>query len=189
MKNSWIGRIKIFSIMCFVAVIVLAVKVLMTQHFNSAEDLQEYMKQFGIFAPLILILFQALQVVVPVLPGYLGCVAGAIAFGTATGFWCNYIGISAGSIVAYYLAKRFGINIVLSMFPRETYEKWSKKIQGSKSYLVLLFLAILLPLFPDDFLCYFSGLIRMEQKKFIGVILLGKPWCILAYSILFGMIP
>ncbi len=40
----------------------------------------------------------------------------------------------------------------------------------------------------DDFTCYFSGLMKMDAKKFIWIIILGKPWCILAYSIIFGMI-
>lgn len=146
------------------------------------------MKGFGVGAPFILTLFQAFQVVVPILPGYLGCAAGAIAFGSATGFWCNYIGISVGSILAYFLAKRYGIDLVLAMFSREQYEKWSARLEKSRSYEWFLFIATLLPLFPDDFLCYLSGLMKMSSKKFIWIIILGKPWCILAYSLGFGLI-
>lgn len=161
---------------------------LMGEHFSSIADLRQYMKALGILAPLFLTVFQAFQVVVPVVPGYLGCAAGAIAFGTPVGFACNYIGISAGSIIAYYLAKRYGLPIVLMMFSQKQYDKWEKKIRGKKSYEVFLFVATLLPMFPDDFLCYFSGLIKMDPKRFILIILLGKPWCILAYSIVFGLI-
>ena len=73
------------------------------------------------------------------------------------------------------------------MFSEKQYIKWSDKIEKSKSYDKFLFVATLLPLFPDDFLCYFSGLIKMSSKKFIWIIILGKPWCILAYSIMFGL--
>ena len=45
-----------------------------------------------------------------------------------------------------------------------------------------------LPLFPDDFFCYFSGLTKMQVKKFAAIIVLGKPWCILAYSVAFAAI-
>ena len=152
------------------------------------EDLQAYVKQFGVFAPVLLILIQAMQVVVPVLPGYLGCAVGALSFGSVIGFWCNYVGICVGSVIAYFLARKFGIDIVLTMFSKKLYEKWAKRIERSKSYAVFLFLATLLPLFPDDFLCYFSGLIKMNRRRFIGIIILGKPWCILAYSLLFGML-
>lgn len=181
-------RIKIWVLAGFVVIVLFFVKQFFDSEFDSVESLQNYMKSFGIAAPLILTVFQAAQVVVPVLPGYLGCAAGAVAFGSMTGFWCNYIGISAGSIIAYFLAQKYGIAIVNAMFPKKQYEKWSRQIEKSKSYELLLFIATLLPLFPDDFLCYFSGLIKMNCKKFIWIIILGKPWCILAYSIAFGLI-
>ena len=166
----------------------LFIKLLMREQFHSVESFQLYMKQFGVFAPLVLTLIQVIQVVFPILPGYLGCAAGAIAFGSTVGFWCNYIGISVGSIIAYYIARKYGIDVVMALFSEKLYNKWSRRILQSKSYDAFLFVATLLPLFPDDFLCYFSGLIKMDQKKFIWIILLGKPWCILAYSLGFGLI-
>ncbi len=76
--------------------------------FHSVETLQRYVAGFGLLAPIILIMIQAGQVVVPVLPGFVGCAAGAALFGCMGGFWCNFIGISAGSILAFLLAKKFG---------------------------------------------------------------------------------
>lgn len=181
-------KIKIWTVVVFVIIILFFVKQLFNQKIDSVEALQSYMKEFGVAAPLILTVFQALQVVVPVLPGYLGCAAGAVAFGSMTGFWCNYIGISLGSIIAYFLAKKYGISLVTALFPTQLYEKWSKRIEKSRSYEWFLFIATLLPLFPDDFLCYFSGLMKMSSRKFVWIIILGKPWCILAYSIAFGLI-
>ena len=46
-------------------------------------------------------------------------------FGAAGGFWCNYIGISAGSIIAFWLARKYGSGLVSRMFPGEKYEKWA----------------------------------------------------------------
>lgn len=164
------------------------VKAYFSGRFSSPEELQDYMKTFGAAAPVVLTAFQAGQVVLPVLPGVIGYAAGSVLFGVTGGFLCNYIGICVGSIAAYYLARKFGIEIVLSMFSEKKYEKWRKKIEGSRSYMLFLLLAVLLPAFPDDFLCYFSGLIKMDAKKFIWIILLAKPWCILAYSLFFGAI-
>ena len=47
---------------------------------------------------------------------------------------------------------------------------------------------VLGPLAPDDFFCYFSGLINMKPKKFITIVITAKPWCILFYSIIFANI-
>ena len=68
----------------------------------------------------------------------------------------------------------------------EKYDGWVRWVNSKKSYTLVLFLAILLPLAPDDFLCYFSGLTSMSARKFTWIILLGKPWCILFYSLFFA---
>ena len=155
-------------------------------HFDSADTLRDYIASFGIWGPVVLTLIQILQVILPVLPGFLGCIVGGGMFGALVGFLVNYIGISVGSIIAYFLAKKYGIKLVDKMISMKKYEKKIEKINQSKSYSVVLFLAILLPLAPDDFFCYFSGLINMKPKKFITILLLAKPWCILFYSIFFA---
>lgn len=181
-------KIRIISLCTVLLILVLLLKAMLDKQFTSVEEFRAYIDGFGIAGPFVLAVFQAFQVVVPVLPGYLGCAAGAVAFGPEIGFLCNYIGISAGSVIAYFLGRKYGISIVRLMFSEKSYNKWSRKIENSRSYERFLFIATLLPLFPDDFLCYFSGLIKMEMRKFIWIIILGKPWCILAYSYLFGMI-
>lgn len=154
--------------------------------FESAESFRSYIGSFGLLAPLILAVIQALQVILPVMPGFLGCIAGAGMFGAAGGFWCNYIGISVGSIIAFLLARWYGTGLVRQLVPMEKYQSWVEWVNKRKSYTVVLFLAILLPLAPDDFLCYFSGLTGMPAKRFVWIIMLGKPWCILGYSLFFS---
>lgn len=180
-------RIKVISIAVILILSMLFLKKIFTSNITSIEDFQRMMKGYGSAGPILLTLIQAFQVVVPVLPGYFGCAVGAISYGTITGFLCNYIGISLGSIIAFFLAEKYGKQLVTDMFSEKQYEKWTRRIEGKKSYDVFLFIATLLPLFPDDFLCYFSGLIRMNRRRFVWIIILGKPWCILAYSILFGL--
>jgi uncharacterized membrane protein YdjX (TVP38/TMEM64 family) len=156
--------------------------------FDSQESFRAYISSFGVFAPVMLTLFQAGQVVIPVLPGFLGCAAGAALFGAGVGFACNYIGICLGSVIAYFLARRYGVALVKCVFPQKTYDKWERWIARWRFYPLVLFVATLLPLFPDDFFCYFSGLTPMRARRFIWIILLGKPWCILAYSLAFSAV-
>lgn len=172
----------------FAFFILVMIKAWLGGKFQSVETFQEYISEFGFFAPIVLTLFQAAQVVIPVLPGFFGCGVGAIMFGWLGGFLCNYIGISAGSIIAFFLARKFGYGFVKDIFKSERYDKWITKAAESKSYAAFLFVATLLPFFPDDFLCYFSGITDMTAKRFSWIIVLGKPWCILAYSIVFGFI-
>ena len=70
----------VFVFICLLLVMFL-LKAYMGGQFHSVESLQEYVAKFGVFAPVILVLIQAMQVVIPVLPGFLGCSVGAVLFG------------------------------------------------------------------------------------------------------------
>ncbi len=178
-KNKKLMTIGLAAL-CGAFVVILA-KAWLDGRFDSVETFQKYVAGFGLAAPLFLVAVQAAQVV---LPGLFGCVVGTMMFGAAGGFWCNYIGISAGSIIAFWLARKYGSGLVSRMFPGEKYEKWATWAAGSRFYTVVLFLGMVLPLFPDDYFCYFTGLTKMSARKFVAIILLGKPWCILAYCIM-----
>nr|WP_300835817.1 VTT domain-containing protein [uncultured Acetatifactor sp.] len=181
-KNKKLMTIGLAAL-CGAFVVILA-KAWLDGRFDSVETFQKYVAGFGLVAPLFLVAVQAAQVILPVLPGLFGCVVGTMMFGAAGGFWCNYIGISAGSIIAFWLARKYGSGLVSRMFPGEKYEKWATWAAGSRFYTVVLFLGMVLPLFPDDYFCYFTGLTKMSARKFVAIILLGKPWCILAYCIM-----
>lgn len=181
-KNKKLMTIGLAAL-CGAFVVILA-KAYLDGRFDSVETFRKYVAGFGLAAPLFLVAVQAAQVILPVLPGLFGCVVGAMMFGCAGGFWCNYIGISAGSIIAFLLARKYGSGLVSRMFPGEKYEKWATWAAGSRFYTVVLFLGMVLPLFPDDYFCYFTGLTKMSTRKFVAIILLGKPWCILAYCIM-----
>lgn len=169
--------------LCAAFVLILG-KAYLDGSFDSVESFQKYMAGLGLAAPLFLMAFQAAQVVLPVLPGLFGCVAGALMFGSMGGFWYNYIGISAGSILAFWLARKYGKGLVERMFPGDKYEKLALWAADSKFYTVVLFLGMVLPLFPDDYFCYFTGVTKMSMRKFAAIIILGKPWCILAYCLM-----
>lgn len=188
MKLSWEKAISTFLVMVCLAFSAVIFKAYLNGKFDSVETLHAYIAGFGLFAPLVLIFIQALQVVVPIFPGLLGCAVGAVLFGWIGGFWCNYIGICIGSIIAFFLARRFGVEFVRSLFSKGRYDRWWARAGESNSYALFLFTAILLPLFPDDFFCYFSGLTTMKPRRFISILLIAKPWCILAYSLGFSLI-
>ena len=181
-KNIFTG---ILTLLLLISVLFLG-KAWIEGHFKSIETLRDYLAGYGGWGPIILLLIQALQVVLPVLPGFLGCIVGAIMFGPERGFLINYIGISSGSIMAYWLARIYGKDLVRKLIPLEKYEKFERWVNRGNNYTLVLTLAVLLPLAPDDFLCYFSGLTAMSAKKFTAIILLAKPWDVLLYSFLFS---
>lgn len=157
--------------------------------FNDVDSFQEFVRSFGWAGPVFLTVFQCVKVVYAVIPGTLGYIVAPSLFGTIPGILCNYIGICLGSFIAFALSKNFGITIMKQIFSEKKYMKAMKWMQKwNKNYPVFLWIAILIPVSPDDFLCYFSGLTDMKFKKFAIIILTSKPWFIIVYGLIFGHI-
>lgn len=182
---SWQKAGQYFILAVLALIFLWLTKSFLDGNFNSLESFQKYIGGFGIFAPMILIFIQLSQVVLPILPAVVGYAAGSVLFGWFGGFLCNYIGISIGSLLAFYLARRYGASFVQNHVSQETYEKyvhWTQK----KGFLWFLILTIFLPVAPDDLICFLAGLTAISWKRFCVIILLLKPWCLLLYSLFFA---
>lgn len=151
--------------------------------FQSPDTLSEFIMQVGHFAPLLFIAIQAIQVVVPIIPGGISSIAGMIIFGPVYGFVYNYIGIIIGSTINFLLARRYGKTFVLSIVSKKTYKKYMGWLDKGGRFDKLFALAIFLPVAPDDYLCMIAGLTKMKLKKFTTIILLCKPVSLFVYSL------
>lgn len=143
--------------------------------------LVNYMKGLGIGAPIFFIFLQAVQVVFPVIPGGASCLAGVLAFGSIMGFIYNYIGLVIGSVMAFYLSRRYGLVLVRKLFSEEIIDKYLTYIKNDK-FQFIFFWGIFLPGMPDDLLVFIAGVSSISFKKFLWIILLGKPLALLMYS-------
>ena len=91
--------------------------------FVSSESLQAFLDRFGLFAPALFILIQMVQVVIPILPGAIGCLGGVLIFGPVWGFVYNYVGIAMGSVLAFLLSKHYGRPFVHHIIGEKNYNK------------------------------------------------------------------
>lgn len=175
---------QIITIITIAAMIVFSIYGLKTGIFYDADSLKRFITGFGMAGIFVFILFQAVQVVFPVLPGGIGCLGGVLIYGAYQGFLYNYIGICVGSVIAFLLARYYGKPLLLKMFSQKLHEKYFRWVEN-KHFDTLFAVAIFLPVAPDDFLCYLAGTTKMSLQKFTTIILLGKPLAIAAYS--FGL--
>ena len=151
--------------------------------FSSQEKLRTFIAGFGLAGGLMFVFVQIVQVVVPIIPGGVSCLAGVLLFGAGMGFVYNYVGICIGSILAFLIAKAYGKPLLQKMFEPRLLEKYENWTQTRNRFAKLFALAIFLPVAPDDFLCYLAGTTGMSLKMFTVIILLGKPCSIAAYSL------
>ena len=171
------------TLLGFAACVVLAVWGWQTGVLTSQEQMQTLVTRWGAAGALLFVLFQAVQVVVPVLPGGLGCLAGVLLFGPVWGFVYNYVGICVGSLAAFAVARSCGKPLLNMLFSQKVIAKYSAWAEERNRFARLFALAIFLPVAPDDFLCYLAGTTDMSWRRYTAIILLGKPFAISLYSL------
>ncbi len=150
---------------------------------DSQAALRAYVDGFGPAGPLAFIAFQAVQVVLPVLPGGLGCLAGVVLFGPWWGFLYNYLGICAGSLAAFAIARSCGRPLLYRLFPRaliDRYDAWGEHHARFARWFAFL---IFIPVAPDDYLCFLAGTTTLRWRTYTAIILLCKPFSIALYSL------
>ncbi|MFS0987700.1 TVP38/TMEM64 family protein [Enterococcus durans] len=172
----------------FISIVGLGISIALTIYFINLgvfKDLDSLRGLVGdsiILGPLIFILIQILQVVIPIIPGGISTAAGVLIFGPYAGFIYNYVGICIGSIIIFLLGRRYGKPFILSMISDKTYNKYIGWLDNQNRFEKLFALAIFLPVAPDDALCLMAGLTNISVKKFTWIILLAKPLSIFLYS-------
>ncbi len=174
---------QITTVAGFAAIGVFILYGLRTGIFTSRDVFSAFILGLGFFAPVCFVAIQAVQVVIPILPGAVGCVVGVIAFGPVMGFIYNYIGICIGSVAAFLISKRFGLPTVRKLVNEKSLDKYIGWLDKGSKFDIMFAVAIFLPVAPDDLLCFLAGLTNMSLKKFTWIILLGKPLSILLYSL------
>lgn len=150
---------------------------------TSEQAMAEFVTAAGAAGILLFTLFQAVQVVLPILPGGIGCLVGVLLFGPVKGFFCNYIGICIGSMLAFAISKSYGRPLLYKLFSPKLIEKYESWTSPESPFAKWFALAIFLPVAPDDFLCYLAGTTAMRFRDFFVIIWLCKPAAIAAYSL------
>lgn len=182
--NKFKRIINIISIVGTIMVCIFFYFALKEQIFTSEEKMQLLLKKSGYFAPAIFVIIQIVQVVIPIIPGGISQGVGVLIFGPWWGFVYNYIGIVLGSIIAFLIARKYGLSLINKMFKKELVDKYIGWLNKGKKFEAFFALAIFLPVAPDDFLCYFAGVTNISVKKFVAIIILLKPFTISAYSMI-----
>lgn len=133
-----------------------------------------HLRQLGIFGPIVFIMVQIIQVVIPIIPGGIVSVSGNFVFGVIWGFIYNYIGLFIGSMIAFQLARRYGEFFVKCFVSDETYDKYIGWTYDGNRFAWILGILFFLPAAPDDILCMIAGLTKMKFRTFVWIFIPTK---------------
>ena len=154
--------------------------------FSSYSAIRAVISAYGAFAVPAYIVFEILQVIILPVPGIVSIAAGTYLFGVFLGGLYSFIGITTGSLIAFYIGRNFGRKAV-NFLAGDGLEKFASKFKGKdKTLLAAMFI---LPFFPDDLLCFVAGLSSMSLKYFAVVMTLSRLISSFTASCFIGGVP
>ena len=137
------------------------------------EQFRAWVEGYGPWGGLLYAAMVFLQVLVALIPGEPLEICGGYAFGAVAGtLWC-LLGATAGSLLVFWLVRRFGRGMVELFFSREKVENL-RFLRSSPRRDLLLLLLFMLPGTPKDLLCYFAGLTDLPWRKWLLICSLGR---------------
>ncbi len=157
------------------------------QLLKTPDKLQELIRRAGWWMPACYILLQYFQVTVLPIPSIVSTLVGVTLFGAFKATIYSFIGIFLGSLTAFFLGRKFGKKTVVWIVGKESLESWQKKFKGKDT--ILLSAMFLLPMFPDDILCFIAGLSSISARYFIIMIAITRLLGIIASAYSFEIIP
>ena len=146
----------------------------MLELLSSDTGLADMINKAGIWGPIVYIFIQFLQVTFVPIPSTITIIAGMAVFKSLPlVLVCSTIGMISGSMFAFFLGRMFGVKLIVWMVGSKSFNKYQKLLKGRDK--MMLFLMFLFPVFPDDLLCMFAGVMTMSYGTFFVMQLITRP--------------
>lgn len=140
--------------------------------FTDKERAAAVIQSFGIFAPLVFVAFQFLQVIFAPVPGEATGFIGGYVFGAGKGFLFSTIGLTLGSLTNFLIGRYLGHRFVRRLIPESTQRRFDGFMHHQG--VIIVFLLFILPGFPKDYLCLFLGVGNLPAKLFVLISTIGR---------------
>lgn len=167
-----VNKLKAFLFILFYFVLVAIVWHLLSAYVIDKETLRNFINGYGVFGPAVFILLEISAIIFLPISNYPVFMAGGLIFGPWLGLIINWVSIIIGTCLILWLTRKFGRPLVNRLVNKKTLEKYDGYVQKYGQF--GLFIACVLPLFPDDELIYLAGLSSLSGKKIILAVVFGR---------------
>lgn len=137
---------------------------------SDRESFELFVKSFGVWAPLVIILTIILEVVIAPIPGFIPAITAGFIFGALEGSVYTYIGNVLGSFLVFWLSRKFGRMILERFAAPEKIEKYENIIARRENFLLPLYI---FPFIPVDIISGAFGLSKIDFRKFAVAVSVG----------------
>lgn len=132
---------------------------------RDQERFQQFVDDLGWLGPIVLICFNALQIIVAPIPGYIVQLAAGFLYGPWWGGLWSTLGLFAGSMSAMWLARTYGRPLVARVIGTSRLQQWDESSHSDSVY--VWFVLLLGPTGDAPF--YLAGL---SQVRFLHIALI-----------------
>jgi len=142
---------------------------------GDREAIVAYLELYQGWGPVILALILGSQVFLAIIPGHAFMVAGGYVYGFLIGVLITQVSTVVASQLAYLLARKAGRSFVNRMAPTHVIDKWNQLAEKQGG--LFFFFSFILPIFPNDLMCFIAGLSSISPKKFFIANFWGRLPC------------
>lgn len=154
---------------------------------SDRETVTASMERAGLWGPVVLFLLFVLQVFLAFIPGQALMVASGYLYGFWSGFLLSWLSLVIGGEIAFLLARRYGRAFAEKWISKEVLARWDKSAEGQG--VGFFTFSLVMPLVPNDAMCYVAGLGKISHRHFSLANLLGRGMACIVTSWIgaFGM--
>lgn len=140
--------------------------------FSNLDAVIESIRGYGIWGPVVLFVLFILQAFIAFIPGQALMIASGYIYGFLGGILITWTSLVLGGQIAFWLSRKFGRPFAEKWIAPATLDRWDKSAagQGMAFYVITL----VMPLIPNDAMCYVAGLGSMEPRRFLLANMLGR---------------
>lgn len=140
--------------------------------FSDRDAVSASMDQMGIWGPLVLFILFVLQVFLAFIPGQALMVASGFLYGFWGGFLLSWLSLVAGGELAFVLARRYGRAFADQWISANILARWDEAAHGAG--IGFFTISLVMPLMPNDAMCYVAGLGKIAHRRFSIANMLGR---------------
>lgn len=140
--------------------------------FGDRNAVTASLNHLGIWGPFVLAVLLILQVFLALIPGQALMIACGYLYGFWGGFLLSWLSLVLGGEVAFLLARRHGRPFAEKWISPSVLARWNRNAKGQG--IMFYALSLVMPLVPNDAMCYVAGLDRISHRRFSIANLLGR---------------
>jgi uncharacterized membrane protein YdjX (TVP38/TMEM64 family) len=142
------------------------------QYFRNPAALRALVASWGVWAPVGIILFQAIQVIIAPLPGNLMSFACGYALGVWPSIVWLMVGILVGATIDFLVARLVGRSILRYFVPPDKLQRLDTTILKRGAFYIFLLLLVPNPL--GDWVYYLAGMTRLPLPVFLLFVFIAR---------------